>query len=151
MVALFFHSDRRIKTVEADEEGNWTLSLLGKRFSPKKYKIYAKAFTRDGRRSSKSQDLVLEIIDASEESAQNSDENEINETFEDFVAQEICSLPAYFTPFDSDSSCKINYDEFLILVQEWYDKWRKKGPCDVDLDQDCDLVDFSIVLYYIDR
>lgn len=171
LVSIFFFNDKQSKTVISDSEGHWSTTIQASKYDAKKYQIYARTFISDGKKSDKSETIVLEIIDpdADDNSSSSSDSTDTT-GLEDFLRDNIpsifdgdadygslwrsdgsCGLPKYFSPFDSDSTCKINYDEFLILVQEWYDEWNNEDRCDVNEDNDCDLVDFSVILYYVNR
>lgn len=70
--------------------------------------------------------------------------------------------------FDANNNGRIEKNEISQIVQKWVDQWREmeeRGKigqretenltqtttCDFNNDQDCDLVDFSILLYYIEE
>lgn len=148
-VRIFLFDNKQSKTTRADSDGNWTISFTANSIPPGRYKIYAKTIY-DGMTTSESWKIALEVLDDGSFTVEDSDKN-ISVKNEDLPVELICDLPNYFTTYDSDSTCHINYNEFLILVKEWYDGWRDKDNCDVNYDAVCDLKDFSVVLYYVDR
>jgi len=67
-------------------------------------------------------------------------------------------IPAIVAVFDIDASGRIEISEVFTAVKSWVDEWRKvlfkeKEPknCDLNRDRRCDLIDLSILLYYIGR
>jgi len=80
-------------------------------------------------------------------------------------------LPSPLSVFDIDGSGRIERGEFVLAIKRWAGQWReflikeaissKKETatvatasllgCDLNHDQRCDLLDFSILLYYIGR
>lgn len=76
------------------------------------------------------------------------------------------ALPAVVAVFDIDGSGRIEFKEVFFVVKFWTDNWKEaliallKGEkitsakvkgCDLNYDRECNLVDFSILLYYIER
>lgn len=152
-VVLFLFDEKSTKTVEVDETGYWSYMLEASKYSSGKYKIHARAFDNEGNNSKDSARVVMEILEDPNSKKDIDLEDLANNTFVNLTPTPPCSLPAYLSPFDSDNTCHINSDEYIVMVKEWYDQWKKRsdGDCDVDEDGDCDLVDFSIVLYYVNR
>lgn len=81
-------------------------------------------------------------------------------------------IPAVVAIFDIDGSGRIEITEVFTAVKSWVDEWRealkeeiaiargevapgatprRTEKCDLNRDQRCDLIDFSILLYYIGR
>lgn len=63
-------------------------------------------------------------------------------------------LPAFLKPFDINNSGKIELAELFEVVQKWVGFWReepKASACDFNNDIKCNLVDFSILMYYVNR
>jgi len=56
--------------------------------------------------------------------------------------------------FDVNNNGKIEMDEVYEAISFWVEAWRKetteKASCDINLDRDCNLVDISILLYYVE-
>ncbi len=74
----------------------------------------------------------------------------------------ISFLPKVLTVFDNDGNGKIGVEELFLAVKLWVNDWRrfvtevvagkevqKLGSCDLNFDKKCNLVDLSILLYYI--
>lgn len=76
--------------------------------------------------------------------------------------------PFFLIPFDSDGDGKITIDEIFIVAKSWVEEWhqamleeisqgesviltKKERKCDLNRDYRCDLKDFSMLLYYVDR
>jgi hypothetical protein len=67
----------------------------------------------------------------------------------------VALLPSLIRSFDQDASGRIEINELLGAVRGWLDEWQK-GPdepraCDLNHDGECSLIDFSVLLYYIER
>jgi hypothetical protein len=75
-------------------------------------------------------------------------------------------IPLAVAAFDIDGSGKIEVTEVFASVKAWVDEWRvvvvealepektkveEPLRCDLNRDGDCNLLDFSILLYYIGR
>jgi hypothetical protein len=76
------------------------------------------------------------------------------------------AIPAVVAVFDIDGSGKIEITEVFTVVKTWVEEWRsalgeeispealatkKTKNCDLNHDKVCNLVDLSILLYYIGR
>jgi hypothetical protein len=78
------------------------------------------------------------------------------------------ALPIFLIPFDSDGDGKITIKEIFIVAKSWVEDWRqamleeiaqgegviltkKERKCDLNKDYRCDLKDFSILLFYVER
>jgi hypothetical protein len=64
-------------------------------------------------------------------------------------------LPRLVRFFDLDDSGQIEAAEVFEVVKDWIEDKRREpeeqSRCDLNGDRTCDLVDFSILLYYIER
>lgn len=80
------------------------------------------------------------------------------------LARLIPKIPVPLAFFDIDGSGKIETNEVFGAVSAWVTEWREflglksrldleKGVinCDLNYDKDCDLEDFSILLFYINQ
>lgn len=75
----------------------------------------------------------------------------------------ISKLPFFIGLFDLNRDGKIDFTEFTNILYTWVDNWKLfreasledkedvKGTCDVNNDKVCNVIDFSIILYYIDN
>lgn len=65
------------------------------------------------------------------------------------------TLPYPLSFFDIDGNGIIAFAEITQSVAKWLDEWRNQeydqANCDLNDDQACNLIDFSVLLYYIDR
>jgi hypothetical protein len=72
------------------------------------------------------------------------------------------AIPAVVAIFDADRSGRIEITEVFEAVKGWVEEWRKAllaevtasseiRKCDLNRDKTCNLVDLSILLYYIGR
>lgn len=64
-----------------------------------------------------------------------------------------CFLPRFLLLFDYDKNCHFIWPEFVDSAKSFVQLWvNKDNPtCDINKDKRCNLTDFSIILYYIDR
>lgn len=77
-------------------------------------------------------------------------------------------LPRVLAPFDINGSGKIETTEVYTVIKSWVDDWKSnlmeaelkvsktsrkvtEKKCDVNDDGNCDLIDFSILLFYVGR
>lgn len=64
-------------------------------------------------------------------------------------------LPSLVSFFDINQSGRIELAEVFDAVKIWVTIWRKKSPeemnCDLNGDAKCNLVDLSVLLYYVQR
>jgi large repetitive protein len=63
------------------------------------------------------------------------------------------TLPPFLKTFDADNSGKIELVELFGVVKNWVFSWRNPEDKNCDLNQDgvCDLIDFSVLMYYVER
>lgn len=154
-ITLFLFDEKITKSIPVDSAGKWTIGIDATKLLPGKYLIYARTHTIDGQSSKASDKVVLEILpDPKLQESSKEEESTIEQnSFFESPAPPICELPKFLSPFDVDNTCRINKDEFIEIVKEWYHLWRDtpEKDCDIDNDNDCDLIDFSVLLYYVDR
>jgi len=67
-------------------------------------------------------------------------------------------LPDILAALDPSQDNKIENNEIKSVVTSWVESWSKfivKGSevenCDINSDKSCDLFDFSVLLYYVER
>lgn len=56
--------------------------------------------------------------------------------------------PFFISIYDSNNDNKLSLTELFDIVKNWL---TKHLPCDLNRDQKCNLIDLSILLYYIER
>jgi hypothetical protein len=69
------------------------------------------------------------------------------------------SLPQVISFFDVNGDGKIHLSELYPAVKKWVDEWRKflaggtdyqkNMGCDINRDERCDLIDFSVLMSYV--
>lgn len=79
--------------------------------------------------------------------------------FEEFIS----NLPFFINLYDLNNDGHIDFAEFTNILYTWVDSWKLfrqtdevdqedvKGTCDVNNDSLCNVIDFSIILYYVDN
>lgn len=100
------------------------------------------------------------------EKEKNKEENRERKSLIDLI---ISSVPNNVSVFDVNQDDKITYSDIPDSIQKWVDSWTNakeivvfdtelqkpalpgKLSCDINNDGICNLVDFSILLYYIER
>lgn len=69
------------------------------------------------------------------------------------VVQTVLCIPEYLKPFDVNSDCKLSISHLRETISLWIENTRYKPVsrriCNFNNDSTCDLVDFSILLYYV--
>lgn len=72
-------------------------------------------------------------------------------------------MPLLLRMFDLNRDGRIDFAELTNILINWVDNWRTfrqveeeqkeevKGTCDVNFDGMCNVIDFSIILYYVDN
>lgn len=64
------------------------------------------------------------------------------------------TLPEFLKPFDINGDGRIDPFEAAEALKRWVIFWRERPEqltCDLNFDKACDLIDFSILLYYVGR
>jgi hypothetical protein len=71
------------------------------------------------------------------------------------------NLPLLLRLFDFNRDGSIDFTEFTNMLYSWVEKWSLfrqvedkedvKGACDVNADSECNVIDFSIILYYVNN
>lgn len=71
-----------------------------------------------------------------------------------FGPRAVIELPPTASFFDVDGSGRIELTELFEVVRRWIDAWRDKEgleKADLNGDGECNLIDLSILLYYVGR
>jgi len=133
-VALFISPTAITKSVVSSSDGYWEYLLNTAELGVGGYQVYAKTTTSVGYQSETSELLDFAIISA---------------------APTLPLLPTTVAFFDADGSGTIELAEIFETVKAWVNQWRigaaGEERCDLNGDGVCNLVDFSILLYYIGR
>lgn len=73
-------------------------------------------------------------------------------------------LPAELLPFDVHMTGHLNVDDLETMITIWIDSWKsvinryplngevlRSEKCDIDMNKNCDIKDFSVLMYYVGR
>lgn len=156
-VTLFFFDSTTSRNVTSSENGSWTLTLNGSIFAGGTHRVYAILTTADSYQSENSE-IKSFIIEGEGDDGDEDDGDEDEDAGEQVtttpsITSIICGLPNFISKFDFNENCKFDLiKEFILGAKEWVELWKGETlECDLSLDGRCNLVDFSIVLYYVDR
>ena len=82
----------------------------------------------------------------------------VNNLLRTVTGQFFIKLPAPILSYDFDNDKKIEKNEIYDAVKMWVNLWKKSNVttgtalnCDINTDKKCDIRDFSVLLYYIER
>lgn len=89
---------------------------------------------------------------------------------QNLLIENLPQLPTFFRPFDANLDGRINPSELFSVIKNWVEAWRVAGvtrlstglvtnnsdpasvkKCDTNFDNQCDLKDLSLILYYVNR
>ncbi len=133
----------------ASDTGKWSVSFDVSSKKLSKLKVYARSTDSSGKQSKQSQtitvtvknDYISEIVDSIP-----------NNLIRDVVERFFNPLSVLYSEFDLNKDGVITKDEAFNVVKTWTGSWRgSDGSCDLNNDTKCNIVDFSIMLFYIDR
>ncbi len=164
-VAIFVFETRIANVTSSAANGAWSYSLDTSSISLGDQRIYAKTTTTEGYQSQTSQTLTLKINQPTTVTATPTPTAE---------APAFAALPAplrlLLSAFDLDGSGRIEAGEIFGAVKAWVEDWRQvlhdelkalaegkilspeeERKCDLNADRRCNLLDFSVLLYYIER
>lgn len=63
-------------------------------------------------------------------------------------------LPLTIEVFDIDKDGRIEISELFFAVKKWVQVWfeeRDSGTCDLNVDGECNLIDFSVLMFYVEK
>ncbi|MEA2020529.1 MAG: Ig-like domain-containing protein [Patescibacteria group bacterium] len=165
-------------TVKAGSTGRWEYSLGLDSLGEGTYEIYGQVTTVDGYQSDAGSVLGFEVTAPPEEEEEEEElvsppvsvEEEVapSPTLVEEEEEEGPKLPDFMSVFDPDGDGRISKSEVFDAVKSWVHSWRdylsdlvadeqlqepplEKRTCDLNNDGKCNLRDFSILLYYIER
>lgn len=61
------------------------------------------------------------------------------------------NLPPALQPFDINGTGKITKNDLPTVVKLWINEWKQNKQCDISGDRVCDMKDFSVLMYYVER
>lgn len=133
----------------SNENGKWSLEIPLEGLKISKIKLYARSVDSLGRQSKQSDSITVTVkSDYISEVIQNIPDKRIRQVVERFFNP----LSVLYSDFDLNKDGVITTDEAYNVVKSWTQSWRGKNTsCDLNNDGLCNIVDFSIMLFYIDR
>lgn len=164
-VAIFIFETRIASVTASSANGAWSYSLDTSSISLGDQSVYAKTTTSEGYQSQTSQTLTLKINPPTTVTTTPTPTAE---------APAFAALPAplrrLLSAFDPDGSGRIEVREVFVAVKAWVEEWRQvlteeikalaegaaptpeaEKKCDLNADGRCNLLDFSVLLFYIER
>jgi len=154
------HSFSTSKTTTSATGGTWEYSYSTSDLSLGDYKVEAKTSTTDGYQSESSEIKNFKIQTAPTVTPGPTATSTPGPAATSTTAPTPTptpALPILVSIFDIDNSGKIEIAEVFTAVKSWVEEWKEtligKRPkkCDVNQDGRCNLVDLSVLLYYIGR
>lgn len=147
---LIFFANSQLSTVSTNTSGYWQNSLSTIGFAPGAYTLTTRNQLGSG---STSLDSLSATITLRPPAPTTPPPSAITSS----PTPTPSPLPWWLAPFDSNSDNLLRLGELDFSLTRWLSSWRqaldsrRAGTCDLDHDRDCDLVDLSILLYYVNR
>lgn len=165
------HSYSMSKSTTADSSGYWEYNYGTGDLAIGEYNVYAKTSTTDGYQSESSELKNFKIQTATPTTTPGATPTvtpgpttitEVTVT----TPTPTPALPGFLRIFDIDESGKIEIVELFTSVKKWVEEWKEFikediagivrpeeefKNCDLNQDGRCNLVDLSVLLYYIGR
>ncbi len=157
-------------TTSSDSNGFWTYTIDTTDFEGGEHTVYAKVVTISSNTSLASTQATISINEPDSDSDRDDDDDNyrddssndnqtITTNITNFIKQGLNTsdtnnlLLTALAYFDIDNSGKIEMSELELAIRRWLleTKGKGNGRCDLNFDGKCDIIDFSILLYYIDR
>lgn len=141
-------------TRQINSEGHWSLSLSTDALSSGTYDLILKNQLSSGLVSDPTINMVLTLHDrnlATLASPASSPPTTPS------ITTTPKSLPWWLANFDENQNNRLELSELKYSLTHWFDSWlvairsQKTGSCDLNQDGVCDLIDLSILLYYIEH
>ncbi len=168
------------KTTVVDNNGYWQYIFETSELGEGEGTLYVKLSTTEGYQSEASKTLSFEIQSAptptptptvtsasTSETTQTGTSSILTPTpVPSPIPFFLAKIPRFLNFFDIDGSGKIEVTEVFASVKAWVDEWRTVlvealGPektrveeplrCDLNRDGECNLIDLSILLYYVGK
>lgn len=160
-ISLLITGQTMVNTT-SDSSGYWKYSFgTGNLTVGSTYDVYAKVTTTVGYQSESSKTLSFKIQTAPTATpaptATSTPTSEVTATPSP-VPTPRSVIPLVVAVFDIDGSGRIEVTEVFEAVKGWVEEWRgvlkeekELKKCDINRDQRCNLIDLSILLYYVGR
>lgn len=157
-ITLFISSTTTTKSVTSSSNGFWNYSYATGDLETGDHSLYAKTITSAGYQSEASQTMSFKVNPAPTVTpAPAATSTPVPVTTVSPTPSPIPTpgIPAIVAFFDIDGSGRIEVAELFEAIKAWVSEWREKPPeggkCDLNGDGKCNLIDFSILLYYVGR
>lgn len=167
-VTLFISSTTTTKTVSSGSDGSWSYSLNTGDLEQGDHSVYAKTTVTVGYQSESSTILSFKVNPAPTPTSGPETASTLVSTTAISpavfltsavptvtIVPTIPTIPAILAIFDIDRSGRIELSELFEAVKAWVTEWREKpleeARCDLNGDGKCNLIDLSILLYYVGR
>jgi hypothetical protein len=149
------HSFSTSKTTTSASSGVWEYSYGTGDLSLGDYKVEAKTSTSDGYQSESSEimNFKVQTVPTSTPAPGTTTTTAVSAPTSTPGPSFLPSLPVFINFFDIDGSGRIEIREIFNAAKLWVEQWRQRKTenCDLNRDKSCNLLDFSILLYYIGR
>lgn len=170
------HSYSMSKSTTADSSGYWEYNYGTGDLAIGEYNVYAKTSTTDGYQSESSELKNFKIQTATPTTTPGATPTVTPGPTTTTITEVTVTtptptpaLPLLVSIFDIDKSGKIELTEVFTAVKSWVEEWKeilkgetlkgealavfekKPKKCDINHDNRCNLVDLSVLLYYIGR
>jgi hypothetical protein len=157
------------KTATSGVDGSWEYNFNTSELDVGDRNLYVKISTSDGYQSESSEIKDFSILTASTVTSVSAAATPGPVATSTLVPEKIvCLLPSLIrTLYDPNNNCRIEKEEIFTVVKFWTEEWRGfikevyaaglEGEikafqkCDFNRDNACNLVDLSILLFYIER
>ncbi len=154
------HSYFSSKTTTADNNGDWEYNFSTDDLNADEYSVFVKISTADGYQSESSK--VLSFLLQSRPAITPGASSTTTETTTTTVTVTatptpgqifLARIPDFLKFFDIDGSGRIELREIFDSVKLWVDSWHNQQDynCDLNNDNICNIIDFSILMSYIGR
>ncbi len=172
-IQVYISTVTGFSTTTSDSNGYWTYTIDTTNVSGGEHSVYVKVVTPSNYTSLSSTQTTISVdVPAADNEGDDDDEDDDNDNDEDSdnndtIIETVTNLITdglskteadetllnILSYFDIDKSGKIEMSELELALRRWMleAKGKGSGNCDLNFDGKCNIVDFSILLYYIDR
>ncbi len=163
-ITLLIEGGEKTSATTSTTDGRWQISFDTTGLSAGLYQVFARTLTGQGRQSQNSKTVYLVINPTSTATPTPSSAVTIEELTVLTPTQPPATLttptptsptlPDPLAPFDIDGDGQISPEEAVEAMKKWVVLWREEAEqatCDLNFDGVCNLIDFSVLLYYIGK
>jgi len=146
------------KTTTSTIDGSWEYNFNTSELEVGDRSLYIKISTTDGYQSESSKTMSFKIQVAPTSISTTTTSSVVTTTpslttTPTIVPSFLAQLPSFLKFFDIDESGRIEVREIFDVARRWVDYWLAKSNnnCDLNNDDVCNLIDFSVLMYYVGR